>query len=86
MKHKKVLFEQLIEEKELENAPIKKNKKILIYNFLMSFIYGFFKVTITIIICIIGTFAITILFTALFQNTPPIEVLNDIILKVKEVY
>lgn len=82
MKTKKSLFELFEEEKKIEEQPQKQNKKILIYNFLMSFIYGFFKIAITVIVSIVGTVIITILFTALLQSRQPQEVLQEIIEKI----
>ncbi|MEG2380113.1 MAG: hypothetical protein RSB38_00250 [Oscillospiraceae bacterium] len=81
VQHKKVLFEELEQQKELEKAPQKKETKILIYNGLMAILSFLWKFLATVIVCLLGSFALTVVFTALMQDRAALEVATEIINK-----
>ena len=78
-KHKKVLFDQIRAEEAEKGSQQKSQWKIMLYNGLMNLTSSTFRLALIILVSIVGSIALTVLVTAIYQDSSPMEVWMDFI-------
>ena len=81
MKHKKVLFDQIREESK--GGGKKRDLGILLYNGVMLLTGSTFRLILTIAVSLLGSVALTVLVTAIYQGMAPGEVWMDFMQRVR---